>query len=104
LKAADVFRPKDVIEMVFDEQEQNDLKERGQKFLKTKRMKKFKNDNNHKHGDDEDMEVRGESTMINTASHAKEEKKKATPNKSALKKEEANVAVKKPGRKPNSEK
>ena len=65
--------------MVFDEQEQNDLKERGQKFLKTKRMKKFKNESKH----DDDMEMKE-----NNPSHTKEEKKKATPSKATAKKED----------------
>ena len=82
--------------MVFDEQEQNDLKERGQKFLKTKRMKKFKNES--KHDDDAEMKE-------NNVTQVKEEKKKATPSKAIVKKDDAVVQQpKKAGRKPNPEK
>ena len=47
---ADVFKPKDVVDMLLDDEETNALKDRGQKFLKTKRMKKFfKSDSHHHH-------------------------------------------------------
>ena len=51
---ADVFKPKDVVDMLLDDQETKDLKERSQKFLKTKRVKRaggghraHDNDNSH---------------------------------------------------------
>jgi len=37
---ADVFRPKDVVDMLLDEEEEQDLKERQQKFLRTRRVKR----------------------------------------------------------------
>lgn len=37
---ADVFRPKDVVDMLLDEDEEQDLKDRQQKFLRTRRVKR----------------------------------------------------------------
>jgi len=37
---ADIFKPKEVVEMLLDENEQKELQERSQKFLKTKRIKR----------------------------------------------------------------
>jgi DNA helicase INO80 len=37
---ADVFRPKDVVDMLLDEEEEQGLKERQQKFLRTRRVKR----------------------------------------------------------------
>ena len=37
---ADNFKAKDVVDLLLDEQEQNELKERSQKFLKIKKRKK----------------------------------------------------------------
>ena len=39
---ADVFTKRDVVDMLLDEEEEKEIKERSAKFLKTKRIKKFK--------------------------------------------------------------
>jgi hypothetical protein len=49
---ADVFRPKDVVDMLLDEEEEQDLKERQQKFLRTKRVKRGPKTSHQNNGDD----------------------------------------------------
>ena len=97
---ADVFRAKEVFDMLLDEDEQNELKERQQKFLKTKRVKKAGKSHADHNGADEALFR--DSEMIDTSSAAVVAKKKDSPAK-PVKKEKEEVA-KKPSRKPAPEK
>lgn len=90
--------------MLLDDQEQNDLMERGQKFLKTKRVKKLAAkphftssnvDTSHYQPMTDEATHKDEVTQIDTSS----KKKEATPMKTSVKKEEQQQ-LKKPGRKP----
>ena len=61
---ADVFRPKDVVDMLLDEDEEQDLKDRQQKFLRTKRVKKGPAARTTANGD-------GDHQMIDTTTAAR---------------------------------
>lgn len=73
---ADVFRPKDVVDMLLDEDEEQDLKERQQKFLRTGRVKK-------RRGGHHQSQLDGDSQMIDTAVQAILKKDQTTPTKPA---------------------
>jgi hypothetical protein len=72
---ADVFRPKDVVDMLLDEEEEQDLKERQQKFLRTKRVK----------GRGRPPGGHGDHQIIDTSSAALKRKESESPLKSLSK-------------------
>ena len=95
---ADVFRPKDVVDMLLDEDEEQDLKDRQQKFLRTKIVKKGPAARTTANGD-------GDHQMIDTTTAARvKQASPMKPAKSSLSENGEVVSKGKPGRKSNPEK
>jgi hypothetical protein len=75
---ADVFKAKEVVDMLLDEQEEEDLKHRQQAFLRTRRVKRSKA---HTAGDEfQNGSAYRDETMIDTTS-APKKKEFASPAK-----------------------